>query len=168
MGFGGLLGKSTTTYSDEEILSSSVKNQLGLDADATPSDAFALLGQSVASGARIVTGSYVGTGTYGSSNPNTLTFDFEPKAIFICGQRSSINTYLPSIGQLFNDGDSNEHVIGFTFGDDSNASTLGSYALYGHFSGNTVSWYGYNQYQQLNASNITYFYIVISCKETLL
>lgn len=163
MGFGGLLGKSTTTYSDEEILSSSVKSQLGLGADSVPSDAFALLGQTMASGARIVTGSYVGTGTYGESNPNTLTFDFEPKAIFICGQRSSWSAYLPSIGQLFNDGDSNEHVIGFSFGDASNASsTLGPYALYGHFSGDTVSWYGYDQHRQLNTSNITYSYIVIS------
>ena len=30
---------------------------------------------------RIATGSYVGTGTYGSSNPNSLTFDFEPKMV---------------------------------------------------------------------------------------
>lgn len=29
------------------------------------------------------TGSYVGTGTYGSTNPNTLTFGFEPKLLMI-------------------------------------------------------------------------------------
>ena len=28
--------------------------------------------------ARIIYGSYVGTGTYGAGNPNTLTFDFRP------------------------------------------------------------------------------------------
>lgn len=27
-------------------------------------------------------GSYVGTGTYGAANPNTLTFDFTPKMLF--------------------------------------------------------------------------------------
>ena len=32
---------------------------------------------------KIAIGSYVGTGTYGSSNPNTLTFDFEPKIVFL-------------------------------------------------------------------------------------
>ncbi len=37
----------------------------------------------VSSGAKIVTGSYVGTGTYGESNPNSLTFDFEPKFVLI-------------------------------------------------------------------------------------
>ena len=33
--------------------------------------------------AQIATGSYTGTGTYGSSNPTSLTFDFEPQIIFI-------------------------------------------------------------------------------------
>lgn len=32
---------------------------------------------------RIATGSYVGTGTYGENRPNSLTFDFEPKVIYI-------------------------------------------------------------------------------------
>ena len=32
---------------------------------------------------KIATGSYVGTGTYGADNPNTLTFDFKPKFIII-------------------------------------------------------------------------------------
>lgn len=32
---------------------------------------------------RIATGSYTGTGTYGSSHPNTLTFAFEPKVFAI-------------------------------------------------------------------------------------
>lgn len=34
---------------------------------------------------QIYSGSYIGTGTYGASNPNTLTFPFEPKAVFISG-----------------------------------------------------------------------------------
>ena len=33
--------------------------------------------------ARIETGSYVGTGTYGSDHPNSLTFDFVPKIVMI-------------------------------------------------------------------------------------
>lgn len=35
------------------------------------------------SGAQIETGSYVGTGTYGEDNPNSLTFSFTPKLLFI-------------------------------------------------------------------------------------
>lgn len=32
---------------------------------------------------KLETGSYVGTGTYGSGNPNTLTFPFEPKVVIV-------------------------------------------------------------------------------------
>lgn len=32
---------------------------------------------------RIATGSYIGTGKYGKSNPNSLTFDFDPKFLLI-------------------------------------------------------------------------------------
>lgn len=35
--------------------------------------------------ARVQVVSYVGTGTYGSSNPNSLTFPFKPKMIFLSG-----------------------------------------------------------------------------------
>lgn len=41
--------------------------------------------------AQIYMGSYVGTGTSGASNPNTLTFPFEPKVVYIYGQGAGIN-----------------------------------------------------------------------------
>ena len=40
---------------------------------------------------QIATGSYVGTGTYGASNPNSLTFDFVPKLVIVSGQGNSSN-----------------------------------------------------------------------------
>lgn len=45
----------------------------------TPNEALALL----AGGAKIEIQSYVGTGTFGSSHPNTLAFQHEPKLVFI-------------------------------------------------------------------------------------
>ena len=48
------------------------------------------LANSVGSGAKIQTGSYVGTGTYGASNPCSLTFDFPPTMVWIY---AAINTY---------------------------------------------------------------------------
>lgn len=36
---------------------------------------------------KIATGSYTGTGTYGSSNPTSLTFDFVPKFVFVTPNR---------------------------------------------------------------------------------
>ena len=51
-------------------------------------DTFPTAIQSLGSGfAKIQTGSYVGTGTYGASNPCSLTFDFEPKLILIIDDR---------------------------------------------------------------------------------
>lgn len=39
--------------------------------------------EAVSRGVKIEVGSYVGTGTYGSSNPNSLTFGFKPAIVFI-------------------------------------------------------------------------------------
>ena len=37
-------------------------------------------------GTKIVTGTYTGTGEYGAAHPNTLTFDFVPKIVWIVTQ----------------------------------------------------------------------------------
>lgn len=42
--------------------------------------------------AKIDKGSYVGTGTYGESHPNSLTFDFVPKLVIVSGQGKSSDT----------------------------------------------------------------------------
>ena len=66
------------------------------DANAVPDEVFALLktlvddAQNSADGkAKIEIGSYTGTGTYDSGNPNTLTFSFVPKIIFVQGESNS-------------------------------------------------------------------------------
>ena len=38
-------------------------------------------------GARIQTGSYIGTGTYGLSNPNSLSFDFNPAFLVVLPEK---------------------------------------------------------------------------------
>ena len=47
------------------------------------------------SGCKIATGSYVGNGKKGSSNPNTLSFDFQPKLIVITGDVK--HNYIPLV-----------------------------------------------------------------------
>lgn len=42
-----------------------------------------VLGNEITAGARVEVGSYVGTGASGSDNPNTLSFSFRPKFVFI-------------------------------------------------------------------------------------
>ncbi len=52
--------------------------------------------------ARVQVLSYVGTGTYGSSNPNSLTFDFAPKVILIYRPAKNYNDYYHNCMFLFN------------------------------------------------------------------
>ena len=109
---------------------------------------------------KIATGSYVGTGKYGSSNPNSLTFEFEPKAIIIIP--SSDNGWK-------NDGNLGVFVYGAQYPSMSFDGTGqgGSWVVNGvntvtGWGSNTIRWYN-NSYsnRQLNESGYTYFYIAI-------
>lgn len=48
-------------------------------------------------GSRIQHMTYVGTGTYGSSNPNKLTFNFPPKIVFIIGSVNNNGDYFGNL-----------------------------------------------------------------------
>ena len=96
---------------------------------------------------KIAYGSYVGTGQYGAANPNTLTFDFEPKAMFILGTPNpSIALFMRGCARYWNTG----IVI----------SSLGT-----EWSGNTIRWYSTSSNQgaenQMNISGMTYNYVAI-------
>ena len=99
---------------------------------------------------QIATGSYIGTGTYGENNPNSLTFPFEPKVVFI--QRSAA-------GQ---DG-------GYAWVRNASSDKSCNYNSDYHpatcsltWSGNTLSWYySVNAGYQLNTSGTTYHYVAI-------
>ena len=101
--------------------------------------------------AKIYTGSYVGTGTYGASNPNTLTFEFEPKLLFVAVESG---------------GDYGFYVYGqtnfLTFAFSQDNPTAGKCAL--NISGNTFTWYvtawNNDDYGQLNHA-IKYNYLAI-------
>lgn len=101
----------------------------------------------------IETGSYVGTGTSGSGNPNTLTFGFEPKFVHI-------QSY--SIGN----GDSTGYGFafflsgarGFTIGP---SSSNDLFSLNAKFNKNILSWYQDNEYAQLNEKKVKYFFAAL-------
>ena len=101
----------------------------------------------------IETGSYVGTGTSGSGNPNTLTFGFEPKFVHI-------QSY--SIGN----GDSTGYGFafflsgtrGFTIGP---SSSNDLFSLNAKFNKNILSWYQANEYAQLNEKSVKYFFTAL-------
>lgn len=70
-------------YSKDETITTATKALYGLGETATPNQVFSAISTALDGKARIQTGSYVGTGTYGASNPCSLTFEFEPKALII-------------------------------------------------------------------------------------
>lgn len=119
---------------------------------ATPANTtITYLGQ-LGGGARIEVGSYVGTGTYGSSNPNTLTFGFEPKLLIIRNAGSSKE-------YLFLSAVKSGRYVSFSLS--GSGSSVGSYTGVITLSGNIVSWYADNSQAQMNLSDNTFHYIAL-------
>ena len=107
--------------------------------------------------ARIQTGSYVGTGTYGSGNPSSLTFDFAPKYVQICPLASLmihfIGLFYYSPQKMF---------TGHISINSSNSARWYAANLPVSVDGNTITWYhGSNADYQLNDSNTSYYYVAI-------
>lgn len=112
--------------------------------------------------ARVQVLSYVGTGTYGENNPNSLTFDFAPKVVMFLRYYKSGITQSGALG---------------SYGSDSRVITPESltttYARYNGFGdksysyakkskdGKTIFWYNDNSYHQGNDSGYIYYFLVI-------
>lgn len=113
----------------------------------TVADALANLGLTdlVASGAKIATGSYSGTGIYGESSKNQLSFSFEPKLVVVAADGSCT----PAV-----------FVRGCT-------TTCFSYnggiaCLYVICDGNWLQWYSITDAtRQFNDPDVTYNYVAI-------
>lgn len=97
-------------------------------------------------GVKIATGSYTGTGTYGSSNPNSLTFGFVPKLVFV--------TYDPYKDQ--------SDFILFIDTKTRGSNLPSNNQILSTWSGNTLSWYNPNNADyQYNGSGKIGHYIAI-------
>ena len=94
--------------------------------------------------ARIAWGSYTGTGTYGASNPTSLTFDFAPAAVLI---RTANGRY------------STVFIRGCTT---SHACINDSLNLQVGWTNDEVSWYSTDAPNtQNNSSGTTYYYVAV-------
>lgn len=110
---------------------------------------------------KIATGSYTGTGTYGSSNPNSLTFDFPVKVLFVAnggnGERYNVvgdnaDYMLGSIVELWGESFTRYAGIG---------SISNSYGRKTN-NGKTPEWYSTaDALSQFNESGKTYRYFAI-------
>lgn len=97
--------------------------------------------------AKIETGSYVGTGTDGSSNPNSLTFGFVPKLVMVRNAGLYRQYFLDAVKGVGNT------TSDYDYG--TSQTTL-------VWSDNTLSWYSQSgANQQMNGNNQLYFYIAI-------
>lgn len=116
----------------------------GLTSDAVPDDILA----AIASGfAKIETGSYTGTGVYGTSNKNSITFSITPKIVLIVAA-SGTQMYTPYI------------FGGGAFSTGTNAT---NYQQIVTVNRKTMEWYsdGGNAGHQLNTSGVVYTYCAI-------
>lgn len=99
---------------------------------------------------KIETGSYVGTGTYGASNPNTLTFGFIPKLVIIKPNSTTDKYHFEVIqGQTKT----------FSYQDNTN---YGKVEI--SWDGSSISWYCTSDdgsEGQLNKAEYTYYYFAI-------
>lgn len=96
--------------------------------------------------ARIETGSYVGTGTYGADNPNTLTFGFAPKLVIINnGDYQGVCWIYGTTGMM--------------------SMENGNLSIMSSIKDKTLSWYSTSSsssdFKQLNISGRTYYYLAI-------
>lgn len=104
---------------------------------------------------RMATGRYVGTGTYGSSNPNSLSFEFEPKFIVICCQKTDASLFYQRMEFVKN------NPTATAMGSYVNNNTVFANICDVIWSGNTISWATRNDdaYYQLNMEGCEYYYV---------
>ena len=106
---------------------------------------------------KIATGTYKGTGSYGSGSKNSLTFDFVPKIVFVVAkEKAMFHGYETTLQEWI------ILVNGMTkclTKQASNNSGTGTTTI--SWSGNTVSWYGSWAGAQLNTSGVEYLYVAL-------
>lgn len=105
-------------------------------------------------GMKTDTGSYVGTGTYGAANPNTLTMEFEPKFVIF---------WQGSIGSSVVDVSSTNPFYWIYNGDKMfPTSSTNNYNCFVTLNGTTLTWYSpRNKYAQYNDETKEYHYVAI-------
>lgn len=144
-----------TPLNKDSLLKDSTAALYGLGGDAVPDDVLALLYPIVDAVAKcgnckIVYGSYTGTETYGSENPSTLAFASKPLFIVIRAVEGNFGTGADQKMIL---------VYGSTWC--KSVDTSSNSHNFVTWSGNSVSWYGYSAYGQMNESETVYRYVAL-------
>ena len=104
-------------------------------------------------GAKIETGSYIGTGTYGSSNLCSLTFGFSPSVLIISGVLKSKSASVSGNGSV---------IMNISYGH--YGESYSGYSISGivEKTENQVRWYSDNAAsEQMNTLGNNYYYIAL-------
>lgn len=118
--------------------------------------------QALADGTKIEVGSYVGTGTYGSSNKNSLTFSFDPKVVIIIGRGSYGSQSIFVRNAPWSIGFRIDANIGSTAATEQGYSYIKTTSNLATWGSNRLSWYHTkNADAQENTSGSTYYYAAI-------
>ena len=118
-----------------------------------------ILDAALAGCARVECGTYVGTGTHGPNNKNTLTFGIQPKIVFIFktieyGSMADTAYTGSTLGT--------DNVVFYYGGSKYKTYSSGTGQTHYTMSDNTLTWYNtQNVWFQLNGNNTTYGYIAI-------
>lgn len=148
-----------TVYTKDETMTAATGQLFGSDVK-TPDQALKAIKKlmdenesSLSIYAKIVTGSYIGNGKFGKENPNSLTFESVPKAVFIQPIDYGPFHYSRTERGMF--------WVSGTTGSDTEGQDYMQFSL----SGNTLSWYvggssGNAEYQQ-NKVEKQYNYLAI-------
>ena len=107
--------------------------------------------------ARIQTGNYSGTGTYGKSNKCVLTFDFVPKAVWLTGTKFSNGEPIQYCDDIILVNGMVERII------TSSVTTAASTQRFINLTwdGNTLSYYGYDARDQFNDTMFKYHWVAL-------
>lgn len=166
-----------TPFATATMLTDETAALYGKDGNAVPNEILNILSKAVLfkggfsvdalgnlAGAQILTGSYVGTGTYGANNPNQLRFDFAPKLLWVVAKWDGLS-YTSILH--FADGESitlgefltTEYKSGA--GLKSDVSTTSSYGKKSE-DGKTIYWYNTNSADsQLNSASYNYYWVAL-------
>lgn len=105
----------------------------------------------IAAGPKVITGSYTGTGTYGSAaDGTTLSFQSAPKILFV----ASTGYEGQSVTIVWG--------TGYPLVNDANSSNSPVSRLYAKYNGASITWYSPSSAEkQLNKTGYTYRYVAI-------
>lgn len=158
------ISQQGTPLNKDTLLKDATAALYGLTNTAVPDDVLAKLAEAAfvedgvvtdidgnIVGPQIATGSYVGTGTYGQNNPNTLTFDFKPSLVVIAPSSTDYEAQTPGIYIWGN-------ALMPTIGPQDGVNNIVN------VDGSTMTWYAEHSFNAAHGqfnTKITYYYIAI-------